>query len=91
MARQQIEKAKAEQRAATRKENKEKKGGETGGRDGLRGVVTSGSGTAVVKKEEGGKRKRKSEPGPGAASKKIKLEEGEVSRLSWTGNLADMN
>lgn len=72
MARQQIEKAKAEQRAATRKENKEKKAeNETGTRDGLRGVGVS------VKKEEGGKRKRKGEAvGNG---KRVKLED-EVSQ-----------
>lgn len=62
MARQQIEKAKAEKRAATRKENKDKKGepSNTGTREGMREKKKGGE-----DKEEAvvaGKRKRKSEP-----------------------------
>lgn len=76
MARQQIEKRKAEQRAETRKANKEKKGEQTGGREGMRDKKP------VVKDEQedgetGAKRRRKSDAGP---SKKAKVEVKEVSR-----------
>lgn len=92
MARQQIEKRKAEKRAETRKANKEKeKKGEaaTGGRGTTRGKKP------VVKEEEeedtsAGKRRRKSDVK--APSKKVKLEEhDEVSLHPGTeiGSTAD--
>ena len=68
MARQQIEKAKAEKRAATRRENKEKKGDFTSGtKEGLRGKRPVEEEKAV-----NGKRKRKSDVQ--ANGKKAKLE-----------------
>lgn len=66
MARQQIEKQKAEARAATRKENKEKKGEAGTSREGLRDVK---------KGEVVGKRKRGE-----AGRKKVKVED-EVSYI----------
>jgi len=69
MARQQIEKQRAEQRAATRKENKEKKGDLAGGREGMRKKDKAGEKDLG----ERGKRKRRSEGGRG--EKRVKLEE----------------
>jgi ATP-dependent DNA helicase len=74
MARQQIDKAKAEQRAETRKANKEKKGAMGGTRGGLRDK-------AVPEQQDdeavGTKRKRKA--ADAAMDKKAKVEGGEVS------------
>ena len=71
MARQQIEKQRAEQRAASRKENKGKKGDLTSGREGMRKK------DKVEEKEVEGKRKRKSE---GAGNEKgVKIEEDPIS------------
>lgn len=70
MARQQIEKAKAEKRAATRKENKEKKGevGNVGAKEGLRGKKRAED----EEKNTNGKRKRKSDVQTNG--KKVKVE-----------------
>ena len=74
MARQQIEKAKAEQRAATRKGNKEISTGAANAREGLRKKVKVGveekDATGIVN----GKRKRLSEAGKG--DKRVKMEDG---------------
>lgn len=72
MARQQIEKQKAEQRAATRKENKEKKGDAAGGREGMR-KKTKGEDNEV-----GAKRRRKSEGERG--NKRVKLDGDDPSQ-----------
>ena len=69
MERQQIEKQKAEHRAAVRKENREKKGESGPAREGLRQHETK----AEEKEEKGSKRKRKS--GAGREEKKLKIEE----------------
>jgi len=74
MARQQIEKAKAEQRAATRKEKKEKKGDATGGREGMRRKPKAEDG------EVGSKRRRKSEAGRG--EKRLKVEDGQEDPMN---------
>jgi hypothetical protein len=76
MARQQIEKRKAEQRAETIKANKEKKGNAAGGRTSTRDKKSK------VKEEPeaaetGSKRKRKSEVN--GAAKKAKVEDDKVS------------
>lgn len=71
MARQQIEKQKAEHRAAVRKENKEKKGESGPSREGLREHEPK----PEEKEEKGPKRKRKIEAG--RDEKKFKTENGE--------------
>ena len=71
MARQQIEKRKAEKRAETIKANKEKKGDVGGGREGMRDKKPK------VKEEDeavdGGKRKRRGDAN--GTAKKAKVEE----------------
>ena len=69
MERQQIEKQKAEHRAAVRKENKEKKGQGGPTREGLRQHETK----AEENEGRGSKRRRKSEAG--REEKKVKIEE----------------
>ena len=76
MARQQIEKQRAEQRAAVRKENKGKKGELIGGREGMRKKVK------VEEKEVGGKRKRKSEGVRNEKMDKVDDEECEKDPIS---------
>ena len=78
MARQQIEKRKAEQRAEVRKANKEKKGEQVPTRGGTRKKVKEeleGDGDVEAPVEEGGKRKRRGEGGP--VEKRQKVEDVE--------------
>jgi ATP-dependent DNA helicase len=74
MARQQIEKRKAEQRAETKKANKEKKGDAAGGRTSTRDKKSKVKEEPEV--EAGSKRKRKGDAN--GSAKKVKVED-EVS------------
>jgi ATP-dependent DNA helicase len=71
MARQQIEKAKAERKAATRRANKDKKGEQTATREGMRDKKRN---EEAEEKGTTGKRKRKSEIAKDDA-KRVKTEE----------------
>nr|XP_019048526.1 helicase [Kwoniella bestiolae CBS 10118]OCF27456.1 helicase [Kwoniella bestiolae CBS 10118] len=77
MARQQIEKKKAEERAEVRKANKEKKAeeGQTSGRGGMRGKKVKVEENEKETPAVGGKRKRRSEGG--REEKRAKVEEGD--------------
>lgn len=75
MARQQIEKRKAEQRAETKKANKEKKVDASGGRSSTRDKKPKIKEEAEV--DAGSKRKRKSEVN--GSAKKVKVEDDKVS------------
>ena len=76
MARQQIEKAKAEKRAATRKENKEKKGevSAVGTKEGLRGKKKVDE-EKDEEKNVNGKRKRKSDVTANGKKAKVEVDE----------------
>lgn len=79
MARQQIEKRKAEQRAETRKANKEKKDEGTAGREGMRDKKKV---AAKEEQKESGTAKRRRKSDVNGSNKKAKVEEAEVSLLT---------
>lgn len=85
MERQQIQKRKAEARAATRKENKEKRAGAEGShREGLRDKPTEKKEEEEVE-ESGGKRKR-GRQSEGKGGKRAKVEDIEVSFARISGS-----